>query len=120
LESGDQGYIAEGEVYVTGRSKDLIKKGEIDYLKEAMEQGIQEGCQTFDHVLFILYREGTISLDQALMNADSANNLRLKIKLAGLKTDDQPAPSTDKTEAEKSAGFQIKGFPPSGSSIRKL
>jgi twitching motility protein PilU len=104
----------------TPRVKDLIKKGEIDHLKEAMEQGIQEGCQTFDHVLFMLYREGAISLDQALINADSANNLRLKIKLAGLKSDDQPAPSTDKTEAEKSAGFQIKGFPPSGSSIRKL
>ncbi len=103
----------------TPRAKDLIKKGEIDHLKEAMEQGVQEGCQTFDHVLFNLYKDGKISLDQALINADSANNLRLKIKLAGLKTDDQAAPSTDKTEAEKAAGFQIKGLP-SGSSIRKL
>ena len=40
----------------TPRIKDLIKKSEIDTLKEAMEQGIDEGCQTFDHVLFQLYK----------------------------------------------------------------
>jgi twitching motility protein PilU len=74
----------------TPRIKDLIKKGEVDILKEAMEQGIQEGCQTFDQALFALYRDGKISLDQALINADSANNLRLKIKLAGLQVDEEP------------------------------
>lgn len=74
----------------TPRIKDLIKKGEVDTLKEAMEQGVQEGCQTFDQALFSLYKEGKITLEQALVNADSANNLRLKIKLAGLKTDEEP------------------------------
>ncbi len=74
----------------TPRLKDLIKKGEVDELKGGMEQGIQEGCQTFDQALFSLYKEGQISLDQALANADSANNLRLKIKLAGLKVDQEP------------------------------
>ncbi len=74
----------------TPRIKELIKKGEIDTIKEAMEQGVQEGCQTFDYVLFNLYRDGKISLEQAIANADSANNLRLKIKLAGLKTDEEP------------------------------
>ena len=39
----------------TPRAKDLIKKGQVDLLKEAMEQGIQEGSQTFDHVFFQLY-----------------------------------------------------------------
>jgi len=73
----------------TPRIKDLIKKGDIDILKEAMEQGIQEGCQTFDQSLFTLYKEGKISLDQALSNADSMNNLRLKIKLAGLNGDEE-------------------------------
>ena len=76
----------------TPRIKDLIKKGEVDTLKQAMEQGIQEGCQTFDQALFALYRDGIINLDQALINADSANNLRLKIKLAGLKVDQEPVP----------------------------
>lgn len=72
----------------TPRIKDLIKKAEIDTLKEAMEQGLDEGCQTFDHVLFQLYKANRISLEQALINADSANNLRLKIKLEGLKGDE--------------------------------
>jgi len=72
----------------TPRIKDLVKKAEIDILKEAMEQGIDEGCQTFDHVLLQLYKANKISLEQALINADSANNLRLKIKLEGLKGDD--------------------------------
>src|SRR5262245_65908135 len=73
----------------TPRVRDLIKKGDVDILKEAMEQGVHEGCQTFDQALFMLYKLGKISLDQALINADSANNLRLKIKLAGLKGDEE-------------------------------
>jgi len=75
----------------TPRIKDLIKKGDVDTLKEGMEQGVQEGCQTFDQALFALYKDGMIGLEQALVNADSANNLRLKIKLAGLKIDEEPA-----------------------------
>jgi twitching motility protein PilU len=70
--------------------KDLIKRAEIDTIKEGMEQGVQEGCQTFDQALFVLYKEGRISLEQALVNADSGNNLRLKIKLAGLRCDQEP------------------------------
>jgi twitching motility protein PilU len=77
----------------TPRIKDLIKRGEVDVLKDAMEQGVQEGCQTFDQALFSLYVDGKISLDQALANADSANNLRLKIKLAGLQVDEEPKES---------------------------
>ena len=73
----------------TPRIRDLIKKGHIDVIKEAMEQGVQEGCQTFDQSLFMLYRDGKIALDQALSNADSMNNLRLKIKLAGLQGDEE-------------------------------
>jgi len=93
----------------TPRVKDLIKKGETDNIKEAMEQGVQEGCQTFDYVLFNLYKDGKITLDQALANADSANNLRLRIKLAGLKADDAPEES-EKPAAEKPKGFQIQGL----------
>jgi twitching motility protein PilU len=86
----------------TPRIKDLIKKGEVDTLKEGMEQGVQEGCQTFDQALFALYKDEKISLEQALINADSANNLRLKIKLAGLKTDEEPAPAqSTSTETSK-------------------
>jgi len=94
----------------TPRIKDLVKKAEIDTLKEAMEQGIDEGCQTFDHVLFHLYKENKISLEQALINADSANNLRLKIKLEGLKGDEAVNALLDK-QHRGAAGdaFKIQG-----------
>jgi twitching motility protein PilU len=91
----------------TPRIKDLIKRGEVDSLKEAMEQGVQEGCQTFDQALFALYRDGKITLDQALVNADSANNLRLKIKLAGLKVDVEP--TAVEGEPRKSEPLQAAG-----------
>jgi len=91
IPSLDGGRVAAMEILMdTPRIKDLIKKGEVDILKEGMEQGVQEGCQTFDDALFVLYKERRISFDQAMINADSANNLRLRIKLAGLKVDDEP------------------------------
>jgi twitching motility protein PilU len=101
----------------TPRIKDLIKKGEIDALKEAMEQGINEGCLTFDQSLFGLYKEARISLEEALIQADSANNLRLKIKLEGLKGDDAIDRLLDKENNEK--GLQIQGMRPSGAPLRK-
>jgi len=110
----------------TPRIKDLIKRGDVDILKDAMEQGIQEGNQTFDQALFVLYKEGKISLEQALINADSANNLRLKIKLEGIKGDDaidkllekDDKDKTDKTS--KPAGLQIKGAQPAGTGFKKI
>ena len=104
----------------TPRIKDLIKKGEIDVLKEAMEQGIQEGCMTFDHALFTLYKEGKVGLDQALVYADSANNLRLKIKMEGLKGGDVIDQPPDKKKEERQKGFQIKGMKPAGRTFRKI
>ena len=69
----------------TPRVKDLVKKGETDILKDAMEQGVQEGCQTFDESLLRLHLAGRIDLEQALANADSPNNLRLRIRNETLK-----------------------------------
>ncbi len=119
----DRKRIAAMEILMdTPRIRDLIKRGEVDTLKEAMEQGIQEGCQTFDQALFVLYKEGKIGLEQALINADSANNLRLKIKLEGLKGDeaiDKLLEQDPKEAKEKGTGFHIKGMKPS-SGIRKI
>lgn len=61
---------------------DLILKGDIDGIKEVMEKSENIGMKTFDSALFELYREGLISEDEALRNADSPNNVRLKIKFA--------------------------------------
>jgi len=61
---------------------ELILKGEFDGIKEVMEKSANAGMQTFDNALLELYKEGLISRDEALKNADSENNVRLKIKFA--------------------------------------
>ncbi|MBF0219860.1 MAG: PilT/PilU family type 4a pilus ATPase [Gammaproteobacteria bacterium] len=60
---------------------DLIHKGEVALLKEQMKKGREIGMQTFDQALFELYKQGEISLEDALRNADSPNEVRLMIKL---------------------------------------
>jgi twitching motility protein PilU len=61
---------------------DLILRGEIDGIKEVMQKSENIGMKTFDTALFELYQEGLISEEEALRNADSPNNVRLKIKFA--------------------------------------
>lgn len=62
---------------------DLIKKGAIDEIKEVMVKSETQGMKTFDTALLDLYNQGQISYEEALKNADSKNNLALKIKLSG-------------------------------------
>ena len=62
--------------------KELITRGEIGGIKEVMEKSEELGMKTFDKALFDLFEAGKISEEEALKNADSANNLRLRIKLA--------------------------------------
>ncbi len=66
----------------SGRVADLILQGEVMELKEVMEKSEAMGMQTFDSALHALYSSGKISLEEALKNADSENNLRLRIDLA--------------------------------------
>jgi len=61
---------------------DLILRGEVDGIKEIMQKSENVGMKTFDTALFELYQEGLINEDEALRNADSLNNVRLKIKFA--------------------------------------
>lgn len=60
---------------------ELIQKGEIDGIKEAMEQSTDRGMQTFDQSLYALYTQGKITMKEALDHADSRNNLGLRIRL---------------------------------------
>jgi twitching motility protein PilU len=60
---------------------DLIFKGEVTGIKEAMKAGGEQGMITFDQFLFNLFEAGTISYDEAIRNADSQNEVRLRIKL---------------------------------------
>ncbi len=66
----------------TPRVCDLIKQGKVDEIKEVMEKSENQGMKTFDSALFDLYKAGRISLEEALKNADSKNNLRLRIQLS--------------------------------------
>jgi len=62
---------------------DKLLKGEFHEIKAIMQKSEELGMRTFDSSLFELYNEGHISYDEAIRNADSANELRLNIKLKG-------------------------------------
>ena len=62
--------------------QDLILKGDIHGIRDIMEKSTNLGMQTFDQAIYKLYKDGVISIEEALRNADSQNNLRLKISLS--------------------------------------
>lgn len=104
--------------------QDMIKRGEFSGIKEIMEKSKTLGMQTFDMDLFALYLDGVISDSEALKNADSPTNLKLKIKLhdegrtepaetANQQEDAQPEEekSSDlKWSLEPQKGEEDKGF----------
>jgi len=65
----------------TPLAADLIRKGEVRKLKELMKRSSEQGMQTFDQALYVLYTRGEITYEDAIAHADSANDLRLMIKL---------------------------------------
>jgi len=84
-----------------------LLKGDFHEIKAIMAKSRELGMRTFDYALFELYNEGHISYDEAIRNADSANELRLNIKLSGTRgpasTASRPALSLDAVEADKAA-----------------
>ena len=66
----------------TKHIQELIKDGEIDRIKEAMEQSLSPGSQTFEQALFRLYQSGKITLEEAMGNSDSPTNLHWLINNA--------------------------------------
>ncbi len=100
----------------TPRVADLIRGGGVHELKRVMKDSAELGMQTFDQALFKLYIEGAIAYDNALNYADSANDLRLMIKLhddgsdsfqqvpQGLKLDE-----VDEVDEVDARGMIIKG-----------
>ncbi|MEE4376061.1 MAG: PilT/PilU family type 4a pilus ATPase [Candidatus Competibacteraceae bacterium] len=108
IRSTDGGLVPAVEVLLnTPYIADLIQKGKIDYVKDAMEQGSEGGMVTFDQALFDLYVAGRISKDEAIKNADSRNNVGLKIRLhegvAASKTSEEFAIKDD----ENSRGMML-------------
>lgn len=68
---------------------DLIFKGEVHSIKEVMSKSRELGMQTFDQALFDLFESDNISYEEALKNADSVNDLRLRIKLESKRATDR-------------------------------
>jgi twitching motility protein PilU len=78
---------------------DKLLKGEFHEIKSIMGKSTELGMRTFDWSLFELYNDGIISYDDAIRNADSANELRLNIKLNGKR----PPPKVEATEMSATA-----------------
>ncbi len=90
----DDTRVAAVEILLdTPRIKDLILKKEIGLLKEAMKKGEQEDMQTFDQAIYNYYMQGKINYETAIAYADSANDLRLRIRF---ETPDQEEDTKDK------------------------
>jgi twitching motility protein PilU len=76
-----KGRIAAMEILLnTPRMQALIRRGELESVRQAIEEGINEGLQTFDQHLLQLHKDKKISQEAALEFADSPNNLRLRLR----------------------------------------
>ena len=95
-----EGRIAAMEIMIgTPLVSDLIFRGEVTKIKEVMARSNRLGMKTFDQALFELYEAGTISYEEGLRNADSKNELRLRIKLESKRE--------DRLQAEASSTLRI-------------
>jgi twitching motility protein PilU len=95
-----EGRIAAMEIMIgTPLISDLIFRGEVAKIKEVMSRSNRLGMKTFDQALFELFEAGQISYEEGLRNADSKNELRLRIKLESKRE--------DKLQAEASSTLRI-------------
>ena len=86
--------------------RDLIRRGEVHEVKDAMDKSLQEGMHTFDQSLFRMYKDGKIDLEEALRKADSRDGLALKIRLAeGASGEHDPYADVFSSSSDASAGF---------------
>ena len=91
----------------TPLASDLIRKGKVSDLKELMKKSTEIGMQTFDQALYELYDAGEITYEDALAHADSANDLRLLIKLASESDSEYLSNAADELAVEEDD--EIKG-----------
>ncbi len=61
--------------------QELIKKGEIDQIREAFERNLEKEIVTFDQAIYELYKQGRVSMEEAIKHADSSHNMSVKIRL---------------------------------------
>jgi twitching motility protein PilU len=79
---------------------DLIEKGKVSEVKDVMKRSRELGMQTFDQAVYDLYKEGQISYEEALKNADSENEVRLMIKLGAESGEIQQDEGVDRLSLE--------------------
>jgi twitching motility protein PilU len=91
---------------------ELIADARIDGIKDAMTQGELEGMQTFDQSLYKLYKDGKITAEDALRNADSRNNLRLRLRLENPKDFAVEDDLQIREEDNRMPGFSLKDKKP--------
>jgi len=104
----DGGRAPAVEVLLNSRYiAELIEKGELGEIKDAMEKSMVPGSQTFEQCLYQLYASGIITLEEALNNADSANNLQQVINNAAAPkpTGDGAAAPQDMTKSVAPGSF---------------
>jgi twitching motility protein PilU len=85
----------------------MILKGNFQSIKEIMHKSRELGMCTFDQALYDLYNKGFISYDEAIRNADSANGLRLQIKLHG----DRKGPDEEGGTSSGGLGLSLQEEP---------
>ena len=81
---------------------ELMRKGDIDEMKRAIEETRMKGMQSFDQSLFELYKSGKITKEEALSNADSRTNLEWKMNF-GTARQEEPAKAGFSSEPPPSA-----------------
>jgi len=113
--------VAAVEVLLNTRHiAELIEKGEINEIKEALEKSMSPGSQTFEQALFKLFMERKITQEEAMANADSATNMLWLINQATageISSQSQPAPAAPKPE-EKSGEGALSAAPASFSNFK--
>ena len=89
---------------------DLIRKGEVHKLKELMARSNELGMRTFDQALYELFEEGLITYEDAMLYADSKNDLRLLIKLQSETDPGYLSHAADELQIEEDHGDRINRF----------
>ena len=87
---------------------DLILKGKVTELKEIMKKSNRIGMNTFDQALFDLFESNHISYEEALKNADSKNEVRLRIKLESKRAESDPTSIDDGLNLLEEEGATLK------------
>ena len=91
-----EGRVAAVEVmYNSPTVADLVSQGKFGAIKEVMEDSRDEGMQSFDQALIDLYKQGSITADEAMAHADSVNDVRLAIKMTKIESGDSSAETAD-------------------------